>query len=159
MMPSEKLLAWKTAHQLALDIYRLTERWPKAKLYSVTDPRSSAGFTLIEVLISIVVLGVGVLALTGTSATVNRMIGRGRVETHAALLASRRVEQLRIAAASTSPRCAAAAFTGGGPIWQDGLRQSWTVDPVGNVRRVRVTVSYLTIRGPRSAVLETSIQC
>ena len=118
-----------------------------------------AGFTLIEILIAIVVLSVGVLALTGTSATVNRMIGRGKVETHAALLASRRVEQLRLAAASTSPRCASPAFTAGGPVWQDGLRQSWTVDPAGKLRQVRVTVSYLTIRGARSAVLETSIQC
>ena len=122
------------------------------------SPRSP-GFTLIEVLIAIVVLSIGVLALTGTSATVNRMIGRGRVETHAAFLASRRVDQLRLAAASTSPRCQAPGFASGGPSWEDGLRQTWTVAPAGKVRRVRVTVAYLTIRGMRTAVLETGIEC
>ena len=119
----------------------------------------SAGFTLIEILVALVVLCIGVLAFTGTSATVNRMIGRGRVETHAALLASRRVEQLRLAAASTSPRCTAPDFASGGPAWEDGLKQSWTVAPAGEVRAVRVTVSYLTIRGVRTAVIETGIEC
>jgi prepilin-type N-terminal cleavage/methylation domain-containing protein len=118
-----------------------------------------AGFTLVEVLLALVVLSVGILALTGSSAVVNRMIGRGKIETHAALLAAQRVERLRLAAVSTSPRCVSPSFAGGGPVWDDGLRQSWTVDPAGTPRRVRVTVSYLTIRGARSAVLETTIPC
>jgi hypothetical protein len=29
----------------------------------------------------------------------------------------------------------------------------------GRIRRVRVTVSYLTVRGLRSAALETGIEC
>jgi type II secretion system protein I len=118
-----------------------------------------SGFTLIEVMVALVVLAVGILALTGSSATVNRMIGRGKIETQAALLAARRLEQLRLAAASTSPRCASPSFTGGGPLWEGGLRQSWTVEPSGKLRRVRVTVSYLTIRGSRSAVLESGVEC
>jgi prepilin-type N-terminal cleavage/methylation domain-containing protein len=117
------------------------------------------GFTLVEVLVAIVVLSVGILALTGSSAVINRMIGRGKVETHAALLAARRVEHLRLAAASTLPRCTSSEFASGGPVWEDGLQQTWTVTPVGSSRRVRVTVSYLTVRGRRSAVLETSIPC
>jgi prepilin-type N-terminal cleavage/methylation domain-containing protein len=118
-----------------------------------------AGFTLVEVLLALLVLSVGILALTGSSAVVNRMIGRGKIETHAALLAAQRVQTLRLAAASTSPRCVSPGFAGGGPVWTEGLRQSWTVDPAGTPRRVRVTVSYLTIRGSRSAVLETTIPC
>lgn len=121
--------------------------------------KTTTGFTLIEVMVALVVLAVGILALSGSSAMVNRMIGRGRVETHAALLAARRVEKLRMAAAATSPRCTSPSFTSGGPLWEDGLRQSWTVDPSGPVRKVRVSVSYLTIRGSRAAVLETGIPC
>ncbi len=121
--------------------------------------KTTAGFTLIEVMVALIILGVGILALSGSSAMVNRMIGRGRVETHAAVLAARRVEKLRTAAASTSPRCTSPSFSSGGPVWEDGLRQSWTVDPAGPVRKVRVSVSYLTIRGSRSAVLETGIPC
>jgi prepilin-type N-terminal cleavage/methylation domain-containing protein len=121
--------------------------------------KTTAGFTLIEVMVALIVLGVGILALSGSSAVVNRMIGRGRIETHAALLAARRVEKLRMAAGSTSPRCTSPSFGSGGPLWEDGLRQSWTVDPSGSVRKVRVSVSYLTLRGSRSAVLETGIPC
>ena len=36
MMPYENLLAWKTAHQLALDIHRVTELWPRNELYILT---------------------------------------------------------------------------------------------------------------------------
>lgn len=121
--------------------------------------RVPVGFTLVEVLIAVVVLAIGILALSGSSSMITRMIGRGKAETHAAIAASRRVEMLRLAAASTSPRCTSAAFASGGPVIQEGLTQSWTVTPIGAVRRVRVTVTYLTVRGIRSAVLETAIQC
>ena len=36
MMPYEKLLAWKTAHQLALEIHRVTELWPRNESYVLT---------------------------------------------------------------------------------------------------------------------------
>jgi Tfp pilus assembly protein PilV len=118
-----------------------------------------SGVTVVEVLIAIVVLGVGILALTGSSALVTRMIGRGKVETQAALRAARRVELLRASAASTTPRCSGPSFASGGPVLADGMSESWVVTPVGAVRRVRVSVSYLTVRGVRSAVLETAVAC
>ncbi|HZN98237.1 MAG TPA: prepilin-type N-terminal cleavage/methylation domain-containing protein, partial [Gemmatimonadales bacterium] len=119
--------------------------------------RPSSGFTLVEVLVALVVLALGVLALTGSSAVINRMIGRGKIETHAAMAAARRMEVLRRVAGSTTPRCSASEFTSGGPTLEDGLLASWTVPPSGSLRRVRVSVSYLTLRGSRSAVLETNI--
>lgn len=121
--------------------------------------RSSPGFTLVEVLVALVILGVGILALTGSSALVTRMIGRGKVETQAALAASRRLEMLRLAAGATDPRCTSADFASGGPVSQGRLTESWTVAPTGSPRRVRVTVTYLTVRGSRSAVLETAVPC
>jgi prepilin-type N-terminal cleavage/methylation domain-containing protein len=121
--------------------------------------RTISGVTLVEVLIAIVVLGVGILALTGSSALVTRMIGRGKVETHAALAASRRIELLRLAAGSTTPRCISSGFASGGPVTEEGLTESWTVAPSGGLRRIRVTVTYLTVRGLRAAELETEIQC
>ena len=121
--------------------------------------RSASGLTLIEVLIAIVVLGIGIVALAGGSSMVTRMIGRGKVETRAAQVASRRIEALRLAAAARSPRCTAAAFSSGGPAIHDGVTESWVVPPAGRLRRVRVTVTYLTVRGIRSAALETGIEC
>lgn len=120
---------------------------------------SSSGLTLVEVLIALIVLGVGILALAGSSSLITRMIGRGKSETHAALAASRRVEMLRSAAHSTSPRCTASSFASGGPTLVDGATESWVVPPGGARRRVRVTVTYLTVKGTRSAVLETEIEC
>jgi prepilin-type N-terminal cleavage/methylation domain-containing protein len=121
--------------------------------------RLSSGLTLIEVLIAIVVLGIGIVALAGGSSMVTRMIGRGKVETRAAQVASRRIEALRLAAVASSPRCTAAAFASGGPTIHDGVTESWIVPRVGRLRLVRVTVTYLTVNGPRSAALETGIEC
>jgi prepilin-type N-terminal cleavage/methylation domain-containing protein len=122
--------------------------------------RSTSGFTLIEVLVAIVVLGVGIIALAGSSAMVTRMIGRGKVETRVAQAASYRLETLRLAAYSTLPRCTAPAFVTGGPVTVNGLTESWTVFPaVGRVRPVRVTIGYRTVRGPRTVSLQTRIEC
>jgi prepilin-type N-terminal cleavage/methylation domain-containing protein len=121
--------------------------------------RSQSGFTLVEVLIAVVVIGIGIIALAGGSSLVTRMIGRGKVETRAAQVASRRMETLRLAAASSSPRCTSTAFASGGPAVHDGVAESWMVSPAGRVRLVRITVSYLTVRGPRTAELQTGIEC
>jgi prepilin-type N-terminal cleavage/methylation domain-containing protein len=117
------------------------------------------GFTLIEVLVAILVLGVGIVALAGTSGTVTRMIGRGKIETRAAQAASRRMETLRLAANATSPRCTNPGFASGGPVLSGGMAESWLVPPAGRVRKVRVTVTYLTARGSREAMLETALTC
>ncbi len=121
--------------------------------------RSRQGLTLIEILIAIVVLGIGVTALVGSSGMVTRMIGRGKVETRAAQAASSRMESLRMAASSTSPPCLAPAFASGGPVVSGAMTESWVVPASGRVRRVRVTVTYLTTRGPRTAELETAMSC
>jgi hypothetical protein len=69
------------------------------------------------------------------------------------------MEALRLAAGSTMPRCTAMDFASGGPLLGGGITESWVVPTAGRVRRVRVTVSYLTVRGVRSAALETGIEC
>jgi prepilin-type N-terminal cleavage/methylation domain-containing protein len=121
--------------------------------------RSTSGFSLVEVLVAIVILGVGIIALVGSSAMVTRMIGRGKVETRAAQAASRRLETLRLVAYSTTPRCTAGAFANGGPVTTNGVTESWTVAAVGAVRIVQVTVTYRTVRGPRTAAFQTRIEC
>ena len=120
---------------------------------------SRVAFTLIEVLVAVLVLGVGIIALVGTSAGVTRMIGRGKVETRAAQAASSRMETLRLAAYATSPRCSNPGFASGGPVLSGGMTELWVVPPTGKVRKVRVTVTYLTTRGAREAVLETALTC
>jgi prepilin-type N-terminal cleavage/methylation domain-containing protein len=121
--------------------------------------RSASGFTLVEVLVAIVVLGIGIVALVGSSAMVTRMIGRGKVETRAAQAASRRVEILRLAAYSTTPRCTAGGFANGGPVTTNGITETWTVPGAGKVRSVQVNVTYRTVRGTKTASLLTRIEC
>ena len=118
-----------------------------------------SGFTLVEALVAVVVVGIGILALMSASASVTRMIGRGKMETRAALAASQRMEVLRSVAGATSPRCANPAFSSGGPVMVGGVAEKWEVAPNGKVRPVRVTVTYLTVRGLRTASLETRITC
>jgi prepilin-type N-terminal cleavage/methylation domain-containing protein len=120
--------------------------------------RTGAGFTLVEVLVAVVVLGVGVTALVGSSAMVTRMIGRGQMETRAAQLASKRLETLRRSAYSTSPRCTAGTFANGGPSTSQGVTESWQLTGT-NPRTLTVTVSYKTSRGTHSDVLTTLIKC
>ena len=119
----------------------------------------SKGLTLLEILVAIVVLGVGIAALVGTSGMTSRMLGAAKVETRAAQAASSRMEALRLAAHSTSPRCTSPAFASGGPVIVGGMTESWEVAPTGKVRRVRVIVTYLTVKGTRTAELETSMSC
>jgi Tfp pilus assembly protein PilV len=111
------------------------------------------------VLVAMVVLAVGVIALAGSTGMVTRMIGRGKVDTRVAQVASRRIETLRLAAASTTPRCIAASFANGGPVSADGITETWTVPAVGKVRSIQVNVSYRTARGPRNASVMTRIEC
>jgi prepilin-type N-terminal cleavage/methylation domain-containing protein len=120
---------------------------------------SSSGFTLVEVLVAVVVLGVGIIAMVGSSAMVTRMIGRGKVETRAAQVASRRLEMLRLVAYSTSPRCTAAGFTNGGPVTTSGITESWAVPATGKVRNIQVNVTYRTVQGSRTASLQSRIGC
>jgi prepilin-type N-terminal cleavage/methylation domain-containing protein len=120
---------------------------------------SESGFTLVEVLVAIVIMSVGVIALAGSTGMVTRMIGRGKVDTRVAQVATRRLETLRLTAASTTPRCTAAGFANGGPVSADGLTETWTVPAAGKVRSIQVNVSYRTARGPRTASVLTRIEC
>jgi four helix bundle protein len=36
MMPYEKFVAWQVAHELALEIYRVTDHWPKEERFGLT---------------------------------------------------------------------------------------------------------------------------
>ena len=108
--------------------------------------RPQGGFTLVEVLVAVVVLGVGVTALVGLMAT------------RAAQRASSRLETMRRIAYSTSPRCTSGSFASGGPATTQGVTESWQLTGT-NPRTVTVTVSYKTARGTRTDVVTTLIEC
>jgi prepilin-type N-terminal cleavage/methylation domain-containing protein len=119
-----------------------------------------AGFTLIEVLVAVTLLSVGVVALAGSAGMVTRMIGRGKMGTRAAQLASQRFELLRLAAYRGTPHCTHATFAAGGPVTSAlGVTETWTIAGTA-VRTVTETVSYRTANGvTHSDVFTTQIRC
>jgi prepilin-type N-terminal cleavage/methylation domain-containing protein len=119
--------------------------------------QARSGFTLIEVLVAVTILAVGVVAMAGSSAAVTRMIGRGKIDTRAAQLATQEAEALRLTAYSTTPRCTNLA--NGGPVTTDRVTLSWTSVVTGTGRTVTVTASYNTSRGVRTQTLTTYIDC
>jgi prepilin-type N-terminal cleavage/methylation domain-containing protein len=124
--------------------------------------RATGGFTLVEVLVAVVVLGIGIVALVGSSAMVTRMVGRGKMSTRAAQVASTRLDALRVLAYKTNPRCTDAQFTNGGPlaaVGMVGITESWTVANAGKVRTASATVSYRTKYGVHTETVETRIEC
>ena len=119
--------------------------------------RTRSGFTLVEVLVAVTILTVGVVAMAGSTATVTRMIGRGKIDTRAAQLATQRMEVLRRIAYSTSPRCTALA--NGALAKNAGITVAWTVVVSGTGRTLNVNAAYATPRGPRSQTLTSYVEC
>jgi four helix bundle protein len=45
-MPYEKFDAWRAAHELALEIYGVTEKWPKHELFGLTSQTRRAALSV-----------------------------------------------------------------------------------------------------------------
>ena len=80
--------------------------------------KTEAGFTIVEVIISIIVLTVGLLGLVTTAALVTRMITRGQRSAEAATFAARRMERLRPRACIPSQRTAGSDTLSRGGTWR-----------------------------------------
>jgi type II secretion system protein I len=116
------------------------------------------GFTLIEVLVAVTVLGIGILGLVGSSALVTRMIGRGRHTTMAVQIAQERLETLRQRALSTATPCTALA-AGTQTAVTRGQTETWTIGPVAAARTLSASVTYNVANGTRTVALNTIIRC
>jgi prepilin-type N-terminal cleavage/methylation domain-containing protein len=93
--------------------------------------RPSAGFTLIEVLVAIVVLVVGALALVGSGRVASASVRRATLELRTATLIQEEVERLR-----TLPL---AALTDGSATYPEGSTQ-WVVTDSVTYLRVELAV-------------------
>jgi prepilin-type N-terminal cleavage/methylation domain-containing protein len=104
------------------------------------------GFTIVELLVTLVILSTGLLALHGTSALTLRMVGGGWARTLAANVAQQRLELLRASACSGASSGSAQAR---------GVRERWTVSPHAAGVGIELTVEYL-VRVPRGGTAERS---
>ena len=116
---------------------------------------NAPGFTLVEVLVATVVLGVGIVALVGASASVSRLVGHGRKATHAAERAERRLELLRQAAAAVG----CVGLAGGAAPAAGDVDERWEVGGGGSTRLVRVLVTYPGLGGPHTDTVSTLLRC
>src|SRR5688500_19301925 len=79
-------------------------------------------FTLLEVIVALVVLGVGILGLSANASLVSRLVGDGSRLTLAATVATARLEQLR---ALPCARVSSGAAT------TRGIEERWIIAPMG----------------------------
>ncbi|HEY7460686.1 MAG TPA: prepilin-type N-terminal cleavage/methylation domain-containing protein [Gemmatimonadota bacterium] len=111
------------------------------------------GFTLIEMMVAILLLGVGMMALAALTTTVTRANVQSSSRTVASSLAQERIERFR-----TEPY--ALIVAGNDARVVDGVTytRTWTVatnDPAPGLKTVSVTVSWTTRGKLHSSVLAT----
>ena len=125
--------------------------------------RGSRGFTLVEVLLTMVILTIGLLGLTGTTVVVTRMIRRGQSAAEASNFAAHRLERLRSSGGPGGSGCS--THTAGSDTLYRGAKwtaiNSWTWISLSNQTwKVTLTVTYVTSPGKtRSETLVTEISC
>ena len=125
----------------------------------MSDNRS--GFTIVELLVAVTILGTGLLALAAGMGSITRTLHGSRISTEAVQLATRRLDRLRAASRSTPTPCTSSTFSSSAvPITNAGVTTRWEVQPSGWLRVVRVIASY-PVGGGRTRVdtLATTISC
>ncbi|HEV7364934.1 MAG TPA: prepilin-type N-terminal cleavage/methylation domain-containing protein [Gemmatimonadales bacterium] len=117
------------------------------------------GFTIIEVIIAIVVFGVGVLALASSSGVITRMVNRGEDAEIGTGFGAERLERLRMTGCASQAAGGPDTLKRGGGGWY--AINTWSfVDAGNNTWRISVNSRYKTERGrDRTETLGTSISC
>jgi prepilin-type N-terminal cleavage/methylation domain-containing protein len=120
-----------------------------------------SGFTIVELLVSVTVLTVGLLAMGAGIGRVTTTLSGSRIATESVQLATRRMDRLRAAARSTAVPCTSGLFTSSSGLeYENNIAQSWVVPGSGSLRRVLVINSYSVGRGrTRVDTLATTISC
>lgn len=117
------------------------------------------GFTVAEVIVAIMILTVGVLAMMGTSAAVNRLIVRGRRTTLATQLGEAVLDSLRRVANANLVACT--GLTGNATGYsRQAVNVAWTVGSLtsnGNVSERQVSAIMTYVTAGRSAALADTL--
>ena len=122
-------------------------------MHEPTHSRSdSRGFSLIELMIAITLLGVGILSLAGLYPIAQQKVTRGDLETRATFLGQAKLEELKrfpweSLVASADADTVDAVFV-----------RNWNVtvdDPVVGMKRVNVNVAWQDKNGPRTVLLSS----
>ena len=112
--------------------------------------RRRSGLTMVELMVALVIIGVGLLALSGSATLVTRLMGGGTRQALAATFAQSKIEELR-----SSP-CATLAS---GSSTARGITTRWTISSITRGKDVVITVQYPMTRGTRSQSFRTVVPC
>ncbi len=112
--------------------------------------RRTAGYTLIEVIIALLVFTVGALALAASSAVVARAMATNALRERGGRVAARRIALL-------TSQCGMAV---GGSERVQLIKSAWSVSGLDGSRvNLTETVSYESPDGPRTQTYRTTIWC
>ena len=118
--------------------------------------RTERGFTLVEVLLSVMLLTVGVMAMVGSAAMTQKMIGRGKESTFVAQRSAARIDYLRQLAASTATPCTAPLFANGDTVnTKYGVRETWAITTPASPTNTRVVELRLQYKRSGRTVADT----
>lgn len=120
-----------------------------------------SGFTLVELLVAVVMLGVGLLALAAGTGSVTRTLNGSRIATVAASQAYERMDLLRAAARDNATPCSSVSFTSSAAaVTTAGVTLTWVVPATGALRKILVIASY-KVGGNKTRVdtLATNMSC
>ncbi len=112
------------------------------------------GFSLIEMIVAITILGVGLLALAGLFPLAMKRVSVGDLESRASFHAQAKLEELRRVPWSHLVATAGADTVG------TRFRRDWQVQenvPVSGMKQIRVVVSWGDENGPRSTTVCTQV--
>jgi prepilin-type N-terminal cleavage/methylation domain-containing protein len=116
------------------------------------DKNARRGFTLLELMVTLVLVDVALLALVSTTAFVARTLGAAASQQAAVAAARARLERLASLACSGN----SSGESRPGP----GMREWWSVSAASADSRLLVdSIQLTTRRGPRMLVLRSRVSC
>ena len=116
----------------------------------------SRGFTLIEVLVALSLLGFGLLSLAGSVTIISRLVDRGRSSGRAAFVALRQLETMRHANLTSPGSCGRSSS---GSLSAGDLTVSWTATPTGPSLLVVVAITGWRGRTRATDTMSTALPC
>lgn len=123
--------------------------------------QSHGGFTIIEMLVSITILAVGVLAVASSTIFTTRNLHRSRLATVASVQATSKLDELIGYAQATAIRCSSSRFASStAPVTAGGVTLTWRVAASGPLRAVQVFAQYrLSALGVRVDTITARVAC
>lgn len=117
---------------------------------SASAVKSRDGMSLIELMVAIVILGVGMLGMAGISLTVTKQFSSASRQADAAMIVQSRMDSL----ASISCQTLAPSGTQSGTTVTRGITEKWRVTDGNDVKNVIDSVSFA---GRKKVLVYTSI--